>query len=94
MITGVDDKEAIEMSLPKIDGSEALKVGGEHFVDCIINSKTPQTDGKLGLRVVELIEAATTSMRGEGSGWHRSSKAAMIHTRVLAPGETRVGSAG
>ena len=55
-----------DMWAPKIDGSEALKVGGEHFVDCIVNSKTPQTDGKLGLRVVELIEAATTSMRGRG----------------------------
>ena len=55
-----------DMWAPKIDGSEALKVGGEHFVDCIINGKTPQTDGKLGLRVVELIEAATTSMRGRG----------------------------
>ena len=28
--------------------------------------KTPQTDGRLGLRVVELIEAATSSMRGKG----------------------------
>jgi predicted dehydrogenase len=55
-----------DMWAPKLDGSEALKVGGEHFVDCIVNGRTPQTDGKLGLRVVELIEAATTSMRGRG----------------------------
>ena len=55
-----------DMWAPKLDASEALKVGGEHFVDCIANGKTPQTDGKLGLRVVELIEAATTSMRGRG----------------------------
>ena len=55
-----------DMWAPKLDASEALKVGGEHFVDCITNGKTPQTDGKLGLRVVELIEAATTSMRGRG----------------------------
>jgi predicted dehydrogenase len=55
-----------DMWAPKLDGSEALKVGGEHFVDCIVNGKTPQTDGKLGLRVVELIEAATTSMRNRG----------------------------
>ena len=55
-----------DMLAPKIDGSEALRVEGDHFVDCIMNKKTPQTDGRLGLRVVELIEAATSSMRGRG----------------------------
>ena len=51
---------------PRLDGTEALHVAGEHFVDCIVNGTTPQTDGHLGLRVVELIEAATSSMRGKG----------------------------
>ena len=47
-------------------GAEALSVGGEHFVDCIEHGKVPETDGKLGMRVVELIEAATSSMREKG----------------------------
>ena len=55
-----------DMWAPKLDGTEALSVEGEHFVDCIINAKAPTTDGRLGLRVVELIEAATSSMRGKG----------------------------
>ena len=55
-----------DMWAPKLDGTEALRVGGEHFVDCIEHGKVPETDGKLGLRVVELIEAATSSMRGKG----------------------------
>lgn len=55
-----------DMWAPKIDATEALRIEGEHFVDCIVNGKTPQTDGRLGLRVVELIEAATSSMRGRG----------------------------
>ena len=55
-----------DMWAPKLAGTEALRVEGEHFVDCIENAKAPQTDGKLGLRVVELIEAATHSMRGRG----------------------------
>jgi len=41
-------------------------VGVEHFVDCIKQGKAPETDGHLGLRVIELIEAATSSMRGKG----------------------------
>jgi predicted dehydrogenase len=55
-----------DMWAPKLIGTEALRVEGEHFVDCINNANAPQTDGKLGLRVVELIEAATNSMRGRG----------------------------
>ena len=55
-----------DMWAPKLDGSEALKIEGDHFVECINNNKAPQTDGRLGLRVVELIEAATRSMRGRG----------------------------
>jgi predicted dehydrogenase len=55
-----------DMWAPKLATTEALRLEGEHFVDCIENAKTPETDGHLGLRVVELIEAATSSMRGRG----------------------------
>lgn len=55
-----------DMRAPQIDGTEALRVEGEHFVDCIEHGKTPQTDGRLGVRVVELIEAATASMHAKG----------------------------
>jgi predicted dehydrogenase len=55
-----------DMWAPKLLGTEALKLEGEQFVDCIVNSKTTETDGRLGHRVVELIEAATSSMRGKG----------------------------
>jgi predicted dehydrogenase len=56
-----------DMWAPKLDASEALRLEAEHFVDCIANSKRPQTDGRLGLGVVEVIEAATVSMRGRGA---------------------------
>jgi predicted dehydrogenase len=55
-----------DMLAPKLDGSEALRVEGEHFAKCIETGATPITDGLLGLRVVQLIEAATSSMRGKG----------------------------
>jgi predicted dehydrogenase len=55
-----------DMWAPKLATTEALRVEAEHFVDCIENGKVPETDGRLGLRVVELIEAATSSMRGRG----------------------------
>lgn len=59
-----------DMWAPKLDGSEALRIEGEHFVDCILTGKTPITDGRLGMRVVEVIEAATSSMRGRGETVH------------------------
>ena len=55
-----------DMWAPKLVGTEALRVEGEHFADCVLNGKTPMTDGKFGLRVVELIEAATDSMAAMG----------------------------
>jgi len=55
-----------DMWAPKVPVTEALRVESEHFVDCIVNGKVPETDGRLGLRIVELIEAATSSMRGKG----------------------------
>ncbi|WAK00581.1 Gfo/Idh/MocA family protein [Methylobacter sp. YRD-M1] len=55
-----------DMWAPQLDTTEALRVEGEHFVDCIENDKVPLTDGSLGLRVVELIEAATRSMNERG----------------------------
>jgi predicted dehydrogenase len=55
-----------DMYAPKLAGTEALRVEGEHFIDCIRTGKTPQSDGSFGVRVVELIEAATGSMRGRG----------------------------
>ncbi len=55
-----------DMWAPRLDSTEALRVECEHFVDCVENGKSPDTNGHLGLRVVELIEAATSSMRGRG----------------------------
>ncbi|MEC4749600.1 Gfo/Idh/MocA family oxidoreductase [Methylomicrobium sp. Wu6] len=55
-----------DMWAPRLDGTEALLVEGKHFVECIENGTAPSTNGHLGLRVVELIEAATRSMNERG----------------------------
>jgi predicted dehydrogenase len=55
-----------DMWAPKLAGTEALSVEGEHFVECISQKKRSLTDGLLGVRVVELIEAASSSMRNKG----------------------------
>jgi predicted dehydrogenase len=59
-----------DMWAPKLDESEALRAGAENFLSAIETKKTTLTDGRLGLRVVEVIEAATSSMRGRGETVH------------------------
>jgi predicted dehydrogenase len=56
-----------DMWAPKIGVTEALGTESAHFVDCIDHGRVPRTDGHLGLRVVELIEAACRSMRCKGA---------------------------
>ena len=51
---------------PRIDVTEALSIEVKHFVDCIENGTTPITDGRAGLRVVSVLEAATRSMKQRG----------------------------
>jgi predicted dehydrogenase len=55
-----------DMWAPKLAVTEALRVEGDHFVECIKQNKRSLTDGQLGLRVVELIEASCESMRNKG----------------------------
>ncbi len=59
-----------DMWAPKLDGAEALSVAARHFFSCIDTGETPITDGRLGLRIVELIEAASSSMGGRGETVH------------------------
>lgn len=63
-----------DMWAPKLAVTEALRVEGEHFVDCVAHAKRPLTDGQLGLRVVQLIEAASDSMRNKGRTVYLNSR--------------------
>ncbi len=51
---------------PQLDMTEALRVEMLHFCRCIKKGENPITDGKAGLRVVQILEAATQSMTNRG----------------------------
>jgi predicted dehydrogenase len=55
-----------DMWAPKVEQVEALKVEANYFVDCILNNKTPFNDGKAGLRIVRMLEAADESLKQKG----------------------------
>jgi predicted dehydrogenase len=55
-----------DMWAPRLDKTEALRLEAEYFIDCIMNDKTPINDGLAGQRVVQLLEAASTSLHKRG----------------------------
>jgi predicted dehydrogenase len=55
-----------DMWAPNLDVTEALKVEAAHFVKCIADGEKPITDADAGLRVVEVLEAASESVRNRG----------------------------
>lgn len=55
-----------DMLAPQIDGTEALRYEIDHFVRCIQQQEEPVTGGGAGLRVVEILQAASLSMAQRG----------------------------
>lgn len=56
-------KRAGDILIPRISFREPLKVEMEHFVECLREGKKPITDGRNGLEVVEILEAAQNQMQ-------------------------------
>ncbi|MBE3070187.1 MAG: Gfo/Idh/MocA family oxidoreductase, partial [Planctomycetes bacterium] len=55
-----------DILIPKTPGGEPLRAECLHFLDCVEHGKTPRSDGRDGLRVVRVLEAAERSLRGGG----------------------------
>ena len=55
-----------DMWAPQIDVGEALQDEVRHFADCIAHGAEPITDGHAGLRMVEILEKASLSVRERG----------------------------
>ena len=56
-----------DIVIPKIQMQEPLRLECQHFVDCILTGKRPRTDGRNGLTVVQMLEAAKKSIREKGA---------------------------
>jgi len=55
-----------DMWVPKVEQGEALKLESQYFVDCIESNTAPMNDGRAGLRVVKMLEAADKSLKKKG----------------------------
>lgn len=56
-----------DIYIPKIEMTEPLRAECAHFIECIQEGKTPRTDGRNGLRVVQVLEAAQRSLDQGGA---------------------------
>ena len=56
-----------DIYIPRIEMSEPLQNEVSHFVECITSGAQPRTDGRNGLRVVRVLEAAERSAARAGA---------------------------
>ena len=69
----VDTKQAVyellvsyrsgDMWAPRVEEAEALQLEARYFLDCVASGEKPFNDGRAGLRVVRILEAADKSLR-------------------------------
>jgi predicted dehydrogenase len=55
-----------EVVVPAIAMREPLRVECEHFLECVSDRSTPRSDGRDGLRVVRVLDAAQRSLKSGG----------------------------
>ena len=56
-----------DMWAPQLEAGEALYSELSYFADCVSNGKAPFNDGRAGLRIVRMLEAASQSIAKRGS---------------------------
>jgi len=56
-----------DMYVPYIKQEEPLKIECQHFLDCIRQGLTPLTNGEQGLKLVKILEAASSSLKRNGA---------------------------
>jgi predicted dehydrogenase len=55
-----------DMWAPRVENLEALQIELKYFAECIVKNETPFNDGLAGLRVVDMLEAAESSIQKRG----------------------------
>lgn len=55
-----------DIRIPHLKVGEPLRAECLHFVDCVANRKQPVSDGRDGLRVIKVLDAAQRSLKSNG----------------------------
>lgn len=54
------------VTIPRIEMKEPLQLECQHFLVCLAQKKQPRSSGKVGLKVVKVLEAAQRSLKNNG----------------------------
>jgi predicted dehydrogenase len=73
--------------IPYLHQEEPLKLACQHFVDCIKTNSQPLTNGRRGLEMVRILEAASTSLKTNGAPVTLSPSSHVV-PKAVAPART------
>jgi len=62
MVNGIPVKMDADFENVEFDSTSPLELEQRHFIDCIVNNKTPRSDGKNAIEVLETLERAQTEL--------------------------------
>lgn len=55
-----------DVTIPRIEMKEPLQLECKHFLECLAHKMQPRSSGKVGLKVVKVLEAARKSLENGG----------------------------
>jgi len=70
-----------EAEAVKVEMDEPLKAECTHFIDCVTNGQQPITDGREGLRVLQVLQASQRSLNENGRKINLNQNAVPISKR-------------
>jgi predicted dehydrogenase len=69
-----------DVVIPYVAVTEPLKLECQHFLDCVEQRRRPRTDGRDGVRVVKVLEAANHSLQHNGIPVNLETYFAELHS--------------
>ena len=86
-----------EAVIVPVEDKEPLKEECQHFLECILNRKSPLTDGKQGLEVLEILNACQQSLENGGKSIQidkkekPSAEKYFAHSTVILENHVKIG---
>lgn len=73
-----------DVVIPNIRFMEPLRLECQHFLECVVNRTEPQSSGRVGLKVVKVLEMAEQSLQNGGVQETIFLEEGYVHERVAA----------
>lgn len=81
-------KEAIPVEFAMV---EPLKLECQNFIDCLISRQKPRTDGRSGLKVLQILDACQKSLERQGANISLASEGYFVHSTSLVEEPANIG---